>query len=54
MDSDEVTAVISANRAMGDLLGVSGTPTFVMGDTVIRGYLPEEDMKLIVESERAG
>ena len=54
MGSDEVTGIIMANHALGELLGVSGTPTFVMGDTVIRGYLPEADMKQIVEDERAG
>lgn len=53
MGSEEVTGIIVANRQMGEILGVSGTPTFVMGDTVIRGYLPEADMKQIVEMERA-
>jgi protein-disulfide isomerase len=54
MNSDEVTAIIAANRSMGDTLGVSGTPTFVMGNTVIRGYLPEDEMKKIVDDQRAG
>jgi protein-disulfide isomerase len=53
MGSDEVTGIIVANRQMGDILGVSGTPTFILGDTVIRGYLPEADMKQIIEMERA-
>lgn len=54
MGSDEVTGIIMANRALADTLGVSGTPTFVMGGTVIRGYLPEADMKQIVDDQRAG
>jgi protein-disulfide isomerase len=54
MNSDEVTQIITANRAMADTLGVSGTPTFVMGGTVIRGYVPEADMKQIVADQRAG
>ena len=54
MGSDEVTAIITANRVMADTLGVSGTPTFVMGTTVIRGYLPEAEMQKIVDDQRAG
>ena len=54
MGSDAVAAIITANRALGDTLGVSGTPTFVMGNTIIRGYLPEEEMKKIVDDQRAG
>jgi len=54
MGSDEVTAIITANRLLADTLGVSGTPTFVMGNTVIRGYLPEAEMQKIVDDQRAG
>jgi protein-disulfide isomerase len=54
LDSPEVTAVIDANHALAQSLGISGTPTFVMGDEMVRGYVPLQTMQAIVEQERAG
>lgn len=53
MDSDKVTSVISENRALGQRLSISGTPTFVMGDMVLRGYMPLAQMQEIAGSIRA-
>ncbi len=53
MDSAEVDAVIDDNRALAQQLGVSGTPTFVLGERILRGYLPLEDMRTLVEATRA-
>lgn len=44
MDSADVTAVIDANRALGARLQINGTPSFVMNDEMLRGYLPLEAM----------
>ncbi len=52
MDSDEVSAVIAANRALGDQLQISGTPTFIMQDQIIRGYVPLDGMREIVKDLR--
>lgn len=54
MGAEEVTAVIDANFALAQSLGISGTPTFVMGDQMVRGYVPLEGMQAIVDAERAG
>ena len=54
MGSDEVTTVIEANRALGDALAISGTPTFVIDGTMLRGYVPLDGMRQIVADERAG
>ena len=54
MQSDEVTNIIKANHAMADKLQISGTPTFVVGDQVIRGYMPLDAMQQLVANERAG
>ena len=54
LDSPEVSAVIEANHALAQTLGISGTPTFVMGDQMVRGYVPLEGMRSIVEAEREG
>lgn len=54
MNSDEVTQIIAANHAIASKLNISGTPTFVIGNTLVRGYVPEDQMKQVVEQERAG
>src|SRR5690554_5188577 len=42
MDSDEVSAVIVENRALAQTLQVSGTPTFIVQNQIVRGYVPLE------------
>ncbi|WP_444668500.1 DsbA family protein [Cereibacter changlensis] len=54
MDAPEVTAVIEANHALATKLDVSGTPTFVLDRTMVRGYVPLDGMRQIVEGQRAG
>ena len=52
MDSDEVTAEIAKTRALADRLRISGTPTFVLEDEMLRGYLPYDQMMALVEEKR--
>jgi protein-disulfide isomerase len=52
MDSDEVSAEIAATRALAGALQITGTPTFVLQDELLRGYLPLEQMQAIVEDKR--
>jgi protein-disulfide isomerase len=52
MDSDDVTAEISATRDLAAKLQISGTPTFVMQDELVRGYLPLEQMQAVVAEKR--
>jgi protein-disulfide isomerase len=54
MGGPEVRAVIEANYALGQTMEINGTPTFVMGDTLLRGYVEYEAMQSIVAAERAG
>lgn len=54
MDAPEVQAVIDQNHTLAQTLGISGTPTFVFGDEMVRGYVPLNVMQGIVEQERAG
>ena len=54
MDSDEVTAVIAANHALGEQLRINGTPTFVIDGTMVRGYVPLDGMREIVKAQREG
>lgn len=52
MDSAEVSAVIAENHQLAQRLSISGTPTFVMGDQLLRGYLPLEEMQQMAEEIR--
>ena len=53
MDAPEVAEEIDANRALAQSMGISGTPTFVVGDQMLRGYLPLDQMMLVVDEARA-
>ena len=53
MESAEVTEVIDANRLLAQRLGVNGTPSFILEDQMLRGYLPLETMAELVEEARA-
>ena len=52
MNSDEVTAEIATTRELAGTLAISGTPTFVMQDELLRGYLPLDQMQAIVVDKR--
>ncbi len=52
MDDPSVMKVIEQNHALAQRLQISGTPTFVLGDTMLRGYLPLADMQAIVKDVR--
>ncbi len=54
MAAPEVNAVLDANFALAQALGISGTPTFVMGGGMLRGYAPLQTLQAIVEEERPG
>lgn len=53
MGSQEVGEILAANRALGDRMQISGTPTFVFGDRMVRGYVDLAAMRQIVEQERS-
>jgi protein-disulfide isomerase len=52
MGSDEVKAVITANHELATTLEINGTPTFVMEKTMVRGYVPLDGMRQIVDGQR--
>ena len=53
MQSDSVTAEIAATRALAQKLTISGTPTFVLEDQLLRGYIPLAGMQSLVAEKRA-
>ena len=52
MASEEVKAVIMANHELATVLEISGTPTFVVDRTMVRGYVPLDGMRQIVAGQR--
>lgn len=52
MDKPEVTKVIEDNHNLAQILQVSGTPTFVIDGTFVRGYVPLDGMQQIVAGQR--
>lgn len=50
--SDEVSAIIAANHEAARALNVSGTPAFVIGDEIVRGYMEYEGMKSVIADQR--
>lgn len=53
MNEPEIEDILRANHALARQLGISGTPAFVIGDTVIPGLTPLADLKRIVADVRA-
>ena len=52
MESNEVNGMIAYTRTLADRLKISGTPTFVMNDELIRGYVPLDALINIVDNKR--
>ncbi|MEI4486401.1 DsbA family protein [Frigidibacter sp. MR17.14] len=52
MNAPEVEAVIKANHELAGKLQIQGTPTFVLGDQMLRGYLPLDGMRQVVAEVR--
>ncbi|MEO1106390.1 MAG: DsbA family protein [Pseudomonadota bacterium] len=53
MDSDQVTDEITRTRALAQRMQISGTPSFVLGTEMLRGYLPADQMQQIADGVRA-
>ncbi len=53
MDDDAITEILEANHALARELRISGTPTFVVGDQLVRGFLPMAGMEEVVSEIRA-
>lgn len=52
MASEEVKAIITANHDLATTMDISGTPTFVIDETMVRGYVPLDGMRDIVAGQR--
>lgn len=52
MEDPAITEELQATRALAQRLKITGTPTFVLQDEMLRGYLPFDQLQLIVEDKR--
>jgi protein-disulfide isomerase len=53
MDDPLVAQTIDYNRDLAQRLSISGTPSFVFGDQLVRGYVPLDGMLEIVDAVRS-
>jgi protein-disulfide isomerase len=54
MTDPQVDTIIGENHALAGRLQITGTPTFVMEDQLLRGYVPLDGMQQIVAELREG
>lgn len=52
MDDPEVTRRIEATMTLAQDLAIQGTPSFVFKDQMLRGYVPMDTMRAVVERVR--
>ncbi|PIB23996.1 hypothetical protein BFP76_01735 [Amylibacter kogurei] len=53
MESDAVAEHIATSRNITSALGLTGTPSFIVGDTVVPGFVPKESLEELVAKVRA-
>lgn len=53
MESAEVRNALQENMALGDKLSLTGTPAFIIGETIIPGAVGIEPLKQVVDNVRA-
>lgn len=52
MNSDSVLQEIAKTRELAQRLNINGTPTFVLQDELVRGYVPFDALQQIVATKR--
>lgn len=52
MGSEEITQQLRDTRQQAELLAIQGTPTFVLEDELLRGYLPAAQMAVMIKDIR--
>jgi protein-disulfide isomerase len=47
-----IEAELRRNRALGEIMGIAGTPTFIIGGTIVPGAVPVDALKQMIDAER--
>ncbi len=53
-NSKEIRAIIEKNTQVARSLSIQGTPAFIVGDTLIPGYIDADALKSLVDKAREG
>lgn len=53
MSDEEITRRIQETRTLAQQMQINGTPSFVFGDQMLRGYVPLDGMRQVVEEIRS-
>ena len=53
MSDPEIDKVIASNHMLAAGMDIGGTPTFVLGNKLVRGYVPEAALEAMLADERA-
>ena len=48
----KVNSVIAANLLLAEKLSINGTPTFIIGNSIIRGFISSEELQEIIDNVR--
>lgn len=51
-NSDEISSTLKSNLDLAQTLGIDGTPAFIIGDTLIPGAVPVEDLENAIKEAR--
>ena len=52
MNSDKIKPMISANHDLAQSLSIGATPTFIIGDHVVEGAVPLDQLKELIQKAR--
>lgn len=53
MEAPEINAALQRTQTLAQAMQINGTPTFVLGDQMLRGYVPGATMAELVDELRA-
>lgn len=54
MKSPDVDQQVKRTFALADKLSINGTPAFILGDQVVRGFVPVEELARLAKAAREG
>jgi protein-disulfide isomerase len=53
MNANRISALLQKNYDLAKALNIGGTPTYIIGDTMIPGAVPIDDLKAAIANVRA-